>query len=248
MNTMISEVEDVEKAVMAGQAVRDHGPWAIALADESLAFERHTVDDPIVTGSQVLESAGVRDPIEYAVFRMLDSGILEGIRPNETTDIRTAKVARFLVFRTDRTYRLVIADQVNEWGVRFISAATLRALADEDASVEVWQDVRGGEADRRLDPHDFVDLDEEGVERFYFQSTAIHIVVNAERKTVHQRQVSHWDVVKLAFPDAVPSETIIYSVDYGKGPKENPQGSLAEGQHVAIKEGMTFYVTPTDKS
>jgi hypothetical protein len=55
-------------------------------------------------------------------------------------------------------------------------------------------------------------------------------------------------VVKLAFAQAVPSDQIIYSIDYASGPHQNPSGSMVEGQTVIVKEGMKFYVTPTDKS
>ena len=60
--------------------------------------------------------------------------------------------------------------------------------------------------------------------------------------------MAYWEVVKLAYPEAVPSENIIYTVNYARGPATNPEGSMVEGQSVQIKEGMTFYVTPTDKS
>jgi hypothetical protein len=40
----------------------------------------------------------------------------------------------------------------------------------------------------------------------------------------------------------------MFTVTYGHGPKENPEGTLLEDGIVKIKEGMIFSVTPTDKS
>lgn len=248
MNERIDDVEDVEKAVIAGRIVRKHGPWLVAIGDENLAFSRHTVDDPILTGAQVLDIGGIDDQVEYAVFRMFESGLLEGIQSGEQTDIRSARVARFLIFRTDRIFRIRVADRDTEWGARYISGRTLCTLnGHADSDMDVWLDVRGG-TDRQVHPDELVDLMQEGVERFFFRPARFHLVINGGPKTVEHRKESYWDIVKLAFPDAVAAENTIYTIDYGKGPAENLQGTLAEGQYVFVKDGMTFYVTPTDKS
>ena len=76
----------------------------------------------------------------------------------------------------------------------------------------------------------------------------ITIKVNSRDRVVEHRVLTYWEVVKLAYPEAVPSDQIIYSIDYASGPRQNPNGSLVEGQSVLVKDGMKFYVTPTDKS
>ena len=55
-------------------------------------------------------------------------------------------------------------------------------------------------------------------------------------------------MVGVAFPDAVPSETRIYTVTYKRGPASNPEGSLVDGGTVQLKNRMVFNVTFTDKS
>lgn len=65
---------------------------------------------------------------------------------------------------------------------------------------------------------------------------------------MHQRRLSYWEVVRLAFPDATPNPKILYTVTYSKGPSENPSGNLQDKQTVFVKEGMVFDVTPTDQS
>ena len=59
---------------------------------------------------------------------------------------------------------------------------------------------------------------------------------------------AYWDIVKLAFPEAVPAPNTVYSITYARGPDSNPEGSVVESQQVLVKNGMTFYVTVTDKS
>ena len=53
----------------------------------------------------------------------------------------------------------------------------------------------------------------------------------------------------MAFPDAPPKETVIYTVTYRNGGDErHPEGTLVAGQSVKIKDGTIFDVTATDKS
>lgn len=75
------------------------------------------------------------------------------------------------------------------------------------------------------------------------------IVVNGHRKEVHKRRLTFEEVVKLAFPDAPPSDNIIYTVTYRNGgDRHHREGTLVAGQSVKIKDGTIFDVTATDKS
>ncbi len=74
------------------------------------------------------------------------------------------------------------------------------------------------------------------------------VLVNGRPKPVIEDQLSYWQVVALAFPDATMSQTAIYTVLYKHGPASNREGSLVEGQAVQIKSGMVFNVTRTDRS
>lgn len=43
---------------------------------------------------------------------MLTNGLLEELRPDETTDVRTAGIEKFLVFKSDRSFRLELDGRV----------------------------------------------------------------------------------------------------------------------------------------
>lgn len=73
------------------------------------------------------------------------------------------------------------------------------------------------------------------------------IIVNARPKAWNEDTISYTQVVNLAFPPPHTS-TEIFTVQYSRGPKENPQGTLVEGQSVKVKSGMVFDVSRTDKS
>lgn len=248
MNAEQSIEEDVEGQVLAGRVIGQAGPWRIQIGDSELHFRPVVVADPILTGAQILTAAGVRDRAEHLVFQMLASGLLEEINPEETTDIRAGRAARFVVFKSDRSFRLFVDDRALDWGASHISGATLRALAGRDEpSLVIWQDVRG-QADLMILDEDLVDLGVPGVERFHLRECAFDIFVNGTPETVHSPRLSYWDVAKLGFAGANPQDNMVYTIDYGFGPRQNPEGSLVEGQSVRVKDGMKFYVTQTDKS
>lgn len=77
---------------------------------------------------------------------------------------------------------------------------------------------------------------------------ASDILVNGTPEIVYTPRLSYWDVVKLGFPDAKPEDNLVYTIDYSSGPHQNPEGALEDGESVRVKDGMKFYVTPSDKS
>lgn len=243
-----NDVEDVYAAVAAGRPVRDHGPFGIQIGDQSMQFVPQVVDDPVVTGNQILVVAGARPASDFLVFQVLRDGALEVVRPEETVDLRSAGAEKFLVFRSDRSFRFFLDERAFDWGASHISGRTIKRLAGVPAeTTDVWLDAAGGN-DRVIENKEMVDLAQPGTERFITRSIQITIKVNSRDRVVDHRMLTYWEVVKLAYPEAVPSDQIIYSIDYASGPRQNPSGTLVEGQSVTVKEGMKFYVTPTDKS
>ena len=78
------------------------------------------INDPVVTGRQILESAGHFPPEEFLVFQRLTNGQLEEIRLDETVDLRDRGIERFHTFRSDRSFRFVIDGRRFEWGMATI--------------------------------------------------------------------------------------------------------------------------------
>lgn len=77
---------------------------------------------------------------------------------------------------------------------------------------------------------------------------AFTIVVNGREKTVTEKELGYWDVVRLAFPGAKPQPNIVFTVAYRKG-KSGQKGTLAEGgEPVHVHQHMIFDVSRTDRS
>ncbi len=73
------------------------------------------------------------------------------------------------------------------------------------------------------------------------------IIVNGKLRPWGEETISYSQVVDLAFPPP-HTATEIFTVQYSRGPKENPEGTLALGQTVKVKSGMVFDVSRTDRS
>lgn len=224
------------------------GLFEIQISDQSLRFMPKVTDDPVLTGSQILSIANARPASDFLLFQILRDGALEMVRPEQTVDLRATGTEKFLVFRSDRSFRFFLDERAFDWGASYISGATIKRLAGmPNETTDVWLDAAGGH-DRLIDDNEMVDLASPGTERFVTRTIQITIKVNSRERVIDHRVLTYWEVVKLAYPEAVPSDQIIYSIDYAAGPHQNPNGSLVDIQSVTVKEGMKFYVTPTDKS
>jgi Multiubiquitin len=136
--------------------------YQIKLDENSL-----TVDDPIITGQQLLDLAGKHPTDQRLVYQLLQNGQLEGIRPNETVDLRKPGIEKFLTFDTDRTFFFTLDGQKFEWPAPNITGRKLKDLAKVDsATYEVWQEVRGSD-DRAIKDTELINLEPKGTERFF---------------------------------------------------------------------------------
>ena len=139
-------IEDIAESAKLGRDVRPHGPTVCYLATPSWSTGPQSFADPVPTGRQLLEAAGALPIEEHLVFQLLRTGMLEELRPDETTDLRQNGVERFLVFRNDRSFRFELDGRVFEWGGELISGLTLKKLAQVDLTTYgVWLEVRGAE-------------------------------------------------------------------------------------------------------
>ena len=163
---LIEEIEDIEACAREGRAPRPHGPYAVKIGGPDMVFERYRIDDPIVTGRQLLNLAGARPVEEHLIFMVLRGGEFEELRLEETVDLRARGVERFITFDSSASYRLVIDGQRFEWGARLITGFKLKKIAGVDPEANgVWLE-RTDQPDLLVENEDTVDLAEDGVERF----------------------------------------------------------------------------------
>lgn len=161
------EVEDVLSCVQAGRTPRPHGPYQIHIGDALLKFRTARIEDPVPTGRQVLQAIGARPVTEHMVFQVLRGWELRELHLDETTDLRSGRVERFLVFEGAESFRFELDDRVLEWGALGITGLVLKLLAGVDPEThDVWLSERG-KGDRKITDNETVKLDGRGLERFF---------------------------------------------------------------------------------
>lgn len=161
------EFEDIEACARQGRRPRDDGPYRVLIGDEHLDYHPFVIADPVPTGRQLLDLAKLRPVEEYVIFGLLADGLLEEIRLEETFELRTRGVEKFLTFKSDRIFRFILDGHDFQWAAQFITGKTLIKLAQVDeATYRVWLQVKGQE-DKLIGANELVDLSKPGVERFF---------------------------------------------------------------------------------
>ena len=137
----------------------------LKVGNELLELRECEVDDPVPTGRQVLEAAGVRSVLDYLLFAMIEDGVLAEVRLDEAVDLARRRVKWFVLFKSDRSYRFVLDDRRFEWGAGTIRGHVLKVLAGVDSPTGVWIE-RQAHRDRLLADDEVVSLDADDIERF----------------------------------------------------------------------------------
>lgn len=162
-----SNVEDVGAAIREGRSLHPAQFYRIVILDDQLNERHLDLTDPVPTGRQILQAAGIRSVEDYSVYAILTSGEFEDLRLDETYDLRGRGAERFVIFQTDRTFKFMIDDRQLEWGKPSISGRVLKSLAGVPAETyDVYLEVRGGGHDLLIRDSDLIDLSKPGIERF----------------------------------------------------------------------------------
>ncbi|MEW8350288.1 MAG: multiubiquitin domain-containing protein [Candidatus Thiodiazotropha taylori] len=213
-------------------------------------FEKLLVqfDDPVITGRQLIDSAGKRPVNNYIALQQLSNHSLEEIRLDETIDLRKPGIEKFFVIESDRTYRFTVNDHRLQWPQELITGESIKRLMKIPSHFELYLEKRDSK-DLVIEDSDAVNLNDGGVEHIYSQKPEkICIFINTEETLVEPSEISFEELVQLAFPDFPVGPNTSFTVSYRKGPEINPEGTLINGESVTITKGMIFNVTATDKS
>jgi hypothetical protein len=128
------------------------------------------------------------------------------------------------------------------------TGAALYALGNVKAGMELFREVTGDREDPEVDNgSEVVHLKQD--EHFHSGRPEVYqIIVNGRKKEVSTKTLTFSQVVALAFNPVPSGPNVQFSVTYRKGPNQNHEGTMTEGETVRIKDGMIFDVTETNKS
>lgn len=205
--------------------------FTIRIGNADLEFRDLHINDPRPVGRQIIETAGFRPAEEYLLFEISPERRLKELALDETVDIRGQDRERFLVFRSDRSWRGVLDGVRFEWGAHEILGRVLKWLAGVDPEKHgVWLE-RHDEPDRLIGDDQHANLSPAGVERF--RTGVLFKICIEDRVFFWPRDtISTEEIAQLGGWDS--SQGVI-EVD-----AEQNERQLKPGEVVKLKPGHSF--------
>tara|TARA_R110001606_G_scaffold399304_1_gene584225 strand:+ start:4191 stop:4901 length:711 start_codon:yes stop_codon:yes gene_type:complete len=225
----IDDVIDRESVVTEDGPERDE--FLIEIGDKNLSFRTIKLADPVPTAEQIIDAAGFRPAEDYLVFKVTPQRRLKELDLDHTTNLRGRRKERFLIFKSDRSWRGMLERKRFEWGARKISGSTLKWMAKVDSEkYGVWLE-REDEPDLLIGNNETASLSPKGVEKFRID-LLIRICIEDEffpwpRKTIKTEEIAElggWDV----------SQGVI-EVD-----KDQNERNLEPGEEITLRPGLSF--------
>lgn len=179
---------------------------------------------------------GAKEPWESEFI--LDTSQVDLVRP---------EIEEFFV---KKKLRITIDKKPYAWDKQYITGLQLKKLGGIDEDNELYLDNSGKFEDNFIANDEKVNLARPGVEHFYSREVAkkVTLIVNGTPKDWDKKQISFKEIIILAYGNYVDRPTMVYTVGYEDGPKENPEGSMTKDSSVFVKNKMIFHATATDKS
>jgi hypothetical protein len=224
--------------------------YPILVAFASTSFHQIEIDDPVPLGRQILRASGHGADDEFSLYNILETGDFEDVSLDEEIDLRRPGAERFIIFKSDRDFKLTVNQRQVRWGLPVISGTDLYALAKATDDQAVFL-VRPGAEDSQIDRGDTVDLTAPGVEHFITALQRHHefeIVINGRKTKVSEQRVTFEQLVAVAYPGVPPQPNVAYTVTFRKVASFPHEGELAAGGFVEVKNGSIFNVGRTVQS
>ncbi|MES2772921.1 MAG: multiubiquitin domain-containing protein [Bacteroidota bacterium] len=135
-----------------------------------------------------------------------------------------------------------------KWHQQYITGAEIRNLGNIPTNEDIFLAIKKPWEDEPIADDKQVNLARPEIEHFYSTPKEVVIIVNGTPHKWNKSKISIKEVIILAFGQYIDKPTMVYTVAYEDGPKQNPEGSMFAGQEVFVKNKMVFHATATDKS
>lgn len=136
------------------------------------------------------------------------------------------------------------------WNKEYITGTEIRKLAHIPEENDIWLVIKKPWEDELINNDSRVNLARPEIEHFISKEkhVDVEIIVNGRPVKWDKKQISFVEVITIAYGEYVDKPTMVYTVGYEDGPKENREGSMYKGTTVFVKNKMIFHATATDKS
>jgi hypothetical protein len=168
---------------------------------------------------------------------------------DDETQVNLARpeIEQFLI---KKKLSLTINKKRYDWDKQFITAKELRQLGGVNLDEDLFLEGDAPGENELIEDDAKIDLARPGIEHFISKETIVEvtIIVNGTPKKWKKKRITFVEVIIEAFGNYIDKPTMVYTVAYEDGPKQNPEGSMVKGSSVFVKNKMIFHATATDKS
>lgn len=197
-------------------------------------------------GREMKKVAGI--PLEAKLYLQNKSPWVDNlIEDDEEVDLARPGIEYFFV---EQKFELTVNTILYNWRQRVITGQQVRELAGIEEDAELFLKTSNSRIDQLIHNDDKVDLLEPGIEVFYSeqQEKIITLIISGVSKSWDKKKISFKEVITLAYGNYDESPTMVYTVAYEDGPKQNYEGSMIKGSEVFTKDKMIFHATATNQS
>lgn len=203
----------------------------IQVGNEALTFRELELSDPAPTGRQIIEAAGFSAVEEFLIFEVSRDRRLTELKLDGTIDLRGRGKERFIIFKSDRSWRGIIDGKRFEWGASEVGSQVLKWLAGVDpCKFGVWLE-RKNRPDLLIADDEKASLMPHGVERFR-TDRLFKICVEGEDFPWDSKKITTEQIAGLGGWD--PSLGVI-EVD-----EDQNERTLGPGEVVKLRPGVTY--------
>jgi len=150
-----------------------HGHSPIVVVNDTSV----SVKDPAPTPRNLLQLSGSNPATEFVLIHWPEIGPTRDLALDDPFNLGPGE-NRFFAFQADGSYFFTLDEVRFEWG-RFLAAGDLRRVGRVDPSRALFHEEKG-RPDREISEGDTLDLQDEGVERFYTRSRVWELDVQGE--------------------------------------------------------------------
>lgn len=183
----------------------------IAVADEALSFVEISLSDAQPTARQIIAASRHGNPVDYIVMQWMPDGTLVELGLDSCAELPPHATPRFIVVRSDRSYRIELAGRRLEWPSGTISGAVIKRLADvANVDFDVYLDRRD-QPDLLLADDATSSLSGDGVERFSLKPRPRNVTISVNNRPVTITRGEH---IGLEIKQAAIAQGIPIQVDF----------------------------------
>lgn len=206
--------------------------------------QTYNSNDQYKTGKELKQLAGIPENTE--LFLEINDPWCDELIENDTkVDLARPSIENFFV---KKKLEFSINGVAFTWYKQYILGSEIRKLGNIDIEDNIFLKIDKPFLDEPISDNTRVDLAIPGKEHFISKEVAIEsIIVNGREVVWLEGKISFEQVVQLAGFSCGNNDTA-YTVNYTRGPKQNPAGSLVAGDIVKVKKKMNFNVSATNKS